>query len=452
MARNIANVEILTDTFNAWMLRTNEVINVIRTEVLTANSTLGVTGSPGALVNTRLWGAFTANNLNTDALALGTNFTANSSAVLFGPVRVIAGGSNGNTGQVLTSTGTGVQWATAPGTGTVTTITSGNGVSFSLSATSNTITTTGTINVRANTGIVVNTGGVSVNTAYLDSVVNPQTLQGYTWASPASIGTGTANTGKFTTVTSSAGPSGGYLIDGDTVFKLTNSEFRTQGIIDATTPNSGTTGGVRVRGNPTSGVAYIQITNDLGTEWGNFKAHSNGHIVWSGSLKAANGSSGEFPPNTRLLFQQETAPVGWTRVETLNDRALRLVDGLSWGIGSGGTRSFSTVFSDRTTANTSITVAQMPAHYHMVTPQSADDQNNGGITTVTTELGTTTTKSGYTVAGELTTDAQDIIIPYPTAIRGGLSGQSEGDLPLGHSHGMLIDVQYVDVIIATKDA
>lgn len=306
MARNIANVEILTDTFNAWMLRTNEVIDVIRTEVLTANSTLGVTGTVGAPRNARLWGAFTANNLNADALALGSNFVANSSAVLFGPVRVIAGGTNGTVGQVLTSTGSGVQWATAPGTGTVTNITSGNGISsFIGGSATNAITSTGTITVKPGTGIVVDTGGVSVNTAYLNTVVNPQTLQGYTWASPAAIGTGVANTGKFTTVTANAGPSGGYLIEGDSVFKLTNSEFLTPGFIDATTPVSG--GGVRVRTNA-SGVALISITNSLGGELNNFRHSANGELTYSNNFVIAGTARYGAGPHNDTEIGYKTIP------------------------------------------------------------------------------------------------------------------------------------------------
>ena len=84
MAKSVANVDILTDTFNTWVLRTNEVIQVMNNEVLTANSTQGVTGSLAAPRNALLYGTFTANTLAGDALLRGTDFIANSTAVLVG--------------------------------------------------------------------------------------------------------------------------------------------------------------------------------------------------------------------------------------------------------------------------------------------------------------------------------------------------------------------------------
>jgi hypothetical protein len=61
---------------------------------------------------------------------------------------------------------------------------------------------------------------------------------------------------------------------------------------------------VRIRGNGTSGFAYLQITNTLGTvEWSNFRFNSNGDAVYSrdlqvgGNLRFAAGfhSAGAFP-------------------------------------------------------------------------------------------------------------------------------------------------------------
>ncbi len=75
-----------------------------------------------------------------------------------------AAGSNGAVGQVLTSNGTSnVYWST-PTTGSVTSVASGNGLS------GGPITTTGTLYVVPNTGIVSNSTGVFVNATYIGTI------------------------------------------------------------------------------------------------------------------------------------------------------------------------------------------------------------------------------------------------------------------------------------------
>jgi hypothetical protein len=282
MARNIANVEILTDTFNTWVLRTNEVIDVISSEAITANSTQGVTGTTASPRNALLNGTFTANTLAGNTLSIGASFVANSTTVLVGDsLRLIANNSPGTLGQTLTTDGTRIYWSTSVGSGTVTQIANGAGIFFT-SPSGSSITTTGTINVRAGDGIVVDSRGVSVNTQFLTSgLTNALTLQSRTWETAGAIGSSIANTGRFTTVTS--GNTTGYLLQGDPVFLISNSVFRTQGFVDATTPPTGNKGAVSVRSNP-GGTARIQITNNIGdTEWSNFSFNSAGRATYSGS-------------------------------------------------------------------------------------------------------------------------------------------------------------------------
>lgn len=289
MARSVANVDILTDTFNTWILRTNEIIEVLNSEVLTANSTQGVTGTPAAPRNALLNGTFTANSLVSNTLSLGASFVANSTAVLIGANhRLIANNSTGSPGQLLTTDGDSIYWSTAVGSGTVTQLANGAGIFFTdlpTGAFGSPITSYGTIRIRAGDGIVVDSRGVSVNTQFISSgLTNASTLQSRTWENPGAIGSATANTGTFTTVT--AGLTTGYRLQGDTVFLISNSVFRTQGFVDATTPNSSTTGGVRIRGNSVSNLAYLQVTNPLGTvEWSNFQFNSSGRAIYSGALE-----------------------------------------------------------------------------------------------------------------------------------------------------------------------
>jgi len=79
-----------------------------------------------------------------------------------------ANGTTGTAGQVLTSNGTATYWSSAGGggSGTVTSVATGNGM------TGGPITTTGTVSVLANTGIVANATGVFVNAAYIATIAS----------------------------------------------------------------------------------------------------------------------------------------------------------------------------------------------------------------------------------------------------------------------------------------
>lgn len=71
-----------------------------------------------------------------------------------------------------------------------------------------------------------------------------------------------------------------------------------------------------------------------------------------------------FPIGTQKLFQQATAPIGWTRnvSSSIENRALR-VNALTT-IGSGGFFGFTTIFVNTATG---VTVADLPSHNHTFT-------------------------------------------------------------------------------------
>ena len=78
-----------------------------------------------------------------------------------------------------------------------------------------------------------------------------------------------------------------------------------------------------------------------------------------------------FPAETRMLFHQSTAPTGWVKDTTHDNKALRLVSGT---VANGGSVAFTTAFSSTTTTTsvtlggtvggTAITAAQLPSHAH----------------------------------------------------------------------------------------
>jgi microcystin-dependent protein len=130
-----------------------------------------------------------------------------------------------------------------------------------------------------------------------------------------------------------------------------------------------------------------------------------------------------------MLFAQSTAPTGWTKSTEHNNKALRVVTGAA---GSGGTLVFTAAFARHTTtgtvAGTALTEAQLPPHSHGLT---------GSLQTAMMFSSSSVVRAA---------DPQDLTI-HPTGTAG--SGQT-------HTHGFTggaldLDVQYVDVIIATKD-
>lgn len=125
-----------------------------------------------------------------------------------------------------------------------------------------------------------------------------------------------------------------------------------------------------------------------------------------------------FPSGTLMLFTQPSAPTGWTKQTTHNDKSLRVVSGT--GGGSGGVQAFSTVFGRTAVDGSSLSIAQLATHYHNLWYKSGSG-SVGGIAPV-----------GNT-GGEA----------YDATMSSG-SGSA-------HSHGLDLRVQYVDVIIASKD-
>ena len=130
------------------------------------------------------------------------------------------------------------------------------------------------------------------------------------------------------------------------------------------------------------------------------------------------GAAPGFAAGTKMLFRQTAAPTGWTKDTTHNDKALRVTTGT---IGAGGADAFSSTFgTGKTTQAHTLSTGEMPSHNH-----------NLNIRESLTSGGTIGAGGGPDVS-DTTTDN-----------RGGGGG---------HSHDLAnFDLQFVDVIIATKD-
>ena len=155
----------------------------------------------------------------------------------------------------------------------------------------------------------------------------------------------------------------------------------------------------------------------------------------TGNVLTSNGTTwtsaavgGGFDAGTAMMFAQTAAPTGWTKSTTHDNKALRVVSGTA---SSGGSVGFTTAFASQTPAGTvgnfTLATNEIPSHTHGVRWNAGNGPFQG--------LQVTSLNNG--VSNTL----------FPTAATGGGGA---------HSHtftGAAINlaVQYVDVIIATKN-
>lgn len=151
---------------------------------------------------------------------------------------------------------------------------------------------------------------------------------------------------------------------------------------------------------------------------------------------SALASDALFPTGTKMLFQQTLAPTGWTKDTTHNDKALRVVSGTA---GSGGTNAFtSSLGTSFNSAGTVLTQANLPSgvtgQVDNVGAQPAQVIGTGtGVLSVINR-----TNGGGSGGGGIPNNMGDLVFNL-------------GGTNVPHNHNLAIDLQYVDIIIATKN-
>ena len=194
-------------------------------------------------------------------------------------------------------------------------------------------------------------------------------------------------------------------------------------------------------------------------------------VATTAYVTTAIGNADAFPSGTVMLFAQSSAPTGWTKQTTHNNKALRVVSGSA---SSGGSNAFSNTFASRsltanagnTTAggNVSVSIAnantsgnvnshtlsinEIPSHSHGIGAASLGPPNGGSAA------------RGASAAN---------IGNMSTGNAGGGGGHSHGFSGGSHNHNanasfsgsahnhnisvtnLDLEVQFVDVILAAKD-
>jgi hypothetical protein len=196
---------------------------------------------------------------------------------------------------------------------------------------------------------------------------------------------------------------------------------------------------------------------------------------------------------TSMLFQQTSAPTGWTKQTSHNNKAIRLTTGT---VGTGGSSAFTTALGTPSVAggsvsgtpgnnqsvsagnlavasgnlavsisgnisNTTLTTSQIPSHSHNVGPfrpagnsglashpvayRHLENAGNSTKNLATSNAGSSGSHNhGHNLSGNMT--GSPSLSGSPT-----LSGNvTAGNLAVGASTAS-INVQYVDFIIANKD-
>lgn len=166
-----------------------------------------------------------------------------------------------------------------------------------------------------------------------------------------------------------------------------------------------------------------------------------------------------FDSGTTMLFVQSTAPTGWTKSTTHDNKALRVVSGTA---GSGGSAAFTTAFGtpsvsgsvslSGTVGATTLTIAQIPGHRH----NTAIDGLPGTSSGYQAQAGRTTYSSanggyeGYYARGVADSTEANASTSSTTGGGGSHTHSFSGSGSLSGATAA-INVQYVDAIIAVKD-
>lgn len=157
-------------------------------------------------------------------------------------------------------------------------------------------------------------------------------------------------------------------------------------------------------------------------------------ITFNDGTTQTTAATAGIPSGSVMLFVQTSAPTGWTKSTTHDNKALRVVSGTA---SSGGSVVFTTAFGtpsvsgsvSGTVGATTLTTAQMPSHSHAAFVRD----NKTAVERVSQITANASVASGRTVA------------------EGGGGSHTHSFSGSLSASTATINVAYVDVIIATKN-
>jgi hypothetical protein len=168
---------------------------------------------------------------------------------------------------------------------------------------------------------------------------------------------------------------------------------------------------------------------------------TSGNVLTSNGTTWTSAATSGFDSGTVILFYQAAAPTGWTKVTTQDNKALRVVSGTG-GV-SGGTTAFSSVFTNQTvstsvsisgtTGATTLSTSQIPSHNHSTPTGLTGNLGSGGFGYASPDSGQTTSDTSGSTGG------------------GGSHDHSFSGSGSGTSSAVTLNVQYIDIILCSKN-
>lgn len=208
----------------------------------------------------------------------------------------------------------------------------------------------------------------------------------------------------------------GTTLNGVAIVTTTGTQTLTNKTLTNPTVTDGTFSNPAMSGAPTAPTATAGTNNT--------------QIATTAFVVSAIAAS-PLPAGTRILFQQTNAPTGWTKDTTHDNKALRIVSGSA---GSGGSLAFTSAFTSQAVSGTvggfTLSTNEIPSHTHNIV--RAVSSAKGGVGAAfqwqTAVTSTATVTNGAAATGG-----------------GGSHNHSFSGAAIN------LSVQYVDVIIATKN-
>jgi hypothetical protein len=236
MSRSVANVDVITDSFEIWLLETNELLHALSTEIITANSTYANTGNTAFPRTAQLYGTFGANNLVVKDWMKGGNVNGSFANLMISTNTVL---SNTTATEIRLEVANGssntFMWQYGLHAGLT-------GANLVANTTKLTIQSNATVNTTANATLVSVTN--STSSANVDAI--------------------SFKTGLFTgnTISVSVSNSTGYSVFANTdTIKVGNSTVNTMIVSNSTTSFIDTDGYVRILGNTDIANTLLVVGN-----------------------------------------------------------------------------------------------------------------------------------------------------------------------------------------------
>ena len=189
---------------------------------------------------------------------------------------------------------------------------------------------------------------------------------------------------------------------------------------------------------PSSTFAY-QFWADTTTGYLKMRNAANDAWITEGTLADTNWGIGPFPSGTKMLFYQNTAPVGWTIQNTLDDKVVYITKGSVAGGQTGG--------GIHSTGSWTISGITQVAHVHTGPSHTHAIQNSATLSGDTIGYGVTVSGGLLKPTGFNVTD--NIAVASATTTAGG-TGETSSIQP-AISHNGTWRPSALCCIIAQKD-